>query len=78
LVFLDGESLPDEVYDSCDLATLEERLISALKAGEYGTSVYICRTKSDHEPQSGIIAREELSIVHWRDSTTAVIGVILG
>ncbi|MBS1805737.1 MAG: hypothetical protein JST28_20540 [Acidobacteria bacterium] len=38
LIYLDGSSLPDEVYASCDLSTLEDQLVEAIKthrAGEF-------------------------------------------
>jgi hypothetical protein len=37
LIYLDGVSLPDEVYAECDLSTLEDQLIEVLqkkRAGE--------------------------------------------
>ncbi len=36
IVHLDGQGLPDEVYERHDLATLEERLADAIRAGALG------------------------------------------
>jgi hypothetical protein len=36
LVHLDGVGLPDKVYEECDLATLEDRLIEALAQSRVG------------------------------------------
>lgn len=52
LVYLDGVSLPEEVYESCDLFTLEDQLEDALREngagdfdgdeiGEEGTILFI-------------------------------------
>jgi hypothetical protein len=38
LIYLDGSGLPDDVYASCDLSTLEDQLIEAINthgAGEF-------------------------------------------
>jgi hypothetical protein len=36
LVHLDGVGLPDQVYEECDLATLEDRLCEALSTRGLG------------------------------------------
>jgi hypothetical protein len=36
LIYLDGATLPDEVYAECDLSTLEDRLIAALEGSGLG------------------------------------------
>jgi len=36
LVYLDGSGLPDEVYEKCDLATIEDRLIEVIEQKKLG------------------------------------------
>ena len=36
LVHLDGKNLPNSVYQTCDLVTLEDKLIEAISCGKLG------------------------------------------
>ena len=36
LVHLDGSGLPDHVYEECDLATIEDRLVEAIERDQLG------------------------------------------
>jgi hypothetical protein len=36
LIYLDGTSLPEAVYEQCDLATLEDELIGIVQRNQLG------------------------------------------